>query len=126
MPCGPRRIPPVEVARVIGAGGHAVAAAQTTLRHLHDDAGGLIDFDGLLRADFDAGRFVLAVHAQDGNEGFAAAGTVHAVRNFADEHRREARARSALAAAGATLFSAAQATMHAPQPVQRSRSITMP
>jgi hypothetical protein len=27
---------------------------------------------------------------------------------------------------GGTLFSAAHATMHAPQPVQRSRSITMP
>jgi hypothetical protein len=32
----------------------------------------------------------------------------------------------ARAGAGGTLFSAAQATMHAPQPVQRSKSITIP
>ena len=57
---------------MIGAGGHAVAAAQAALRHLADDAGGWVHIDGLLRADGDAGGIVAALLAEDGDEGAAA------------------------------------------------------
>src|ERR1035438_7989887 len=39
----PGRIPPVEVAGVVGAGGHTVAATEAALGHLADDSGGGVD-----------------------------------------------------------------------------------
>ena len=64
----PVRIPPVEGARVVGAGRHAVAAAEAAHRDLRDDARGGIDLDGVLRADGSAGRLVAALLAQHRHE----------------------------------------------------------
>ena len=55
--CGPLGIPPVEVPGVIGAGRHAVPAAEAALRDLADDARRRIDLHGILRADGDARAF---------------------------------------------------------------------
>ena len=73
----PRRIPPVEITRMIRTRGHAVAATQATLRHLHDDSSCLIHFHRLLRANLHAGRVVLAMHAHDGDKCFAAGLAAH-------------------------------------------------
>ena len=122
----PRGIPPVEVARMIRTRGHAVAAAQAALRHLHDDSGGLIHFHRLLRANFHAGRVVLAVHAQDGDECFAARRSLPRHSKPCGRSIGVSPVRAVACGSAGTLFSAAQAIMHEPQPVQRSRSITMP
>src|SRR5260370_2776374 len=64
---GPCRIPPVEIARMIGAGHHAVAAAEAALRHLFDDSSDGVDVDRLLPADADA-RSVPAMLAEHRDE----------------------------------------------------------
>src|ERR1035437_137001 len=76
---GPGRVPPVEVAGVVGAGGHAVAATEAALGHLADDSGGGVDIHRLLRADADAGGILAAMLAEDGDEGGAPAGALGAV-----------------------------------------------
>src|ERR1019366_741249 len=76
---GPGRVPPVEVARVVRASRHAVAAAEAAFGHLAHNPGGRIDFDGLLRADGGAGRILAALLAQDGHEGRPPVGVVLAV-----------------------------------------------
>ena len=68
----PRRIGPVEVAGVIRASRHTVPAAQAALRNLADDAGGRVEFHGVLRADRDAGCLFLALLAHHWNERRAA------------------------------------------------------
>src|ERR1019366_6120559 len=68
---GPGGIPPVEVAGVVRAGGHAVAATEAALGHLADDSGGGVDIHRLLRADADAGGILAAMLAEDGDEGGA-------------------------------------------------------
>src|ERR1019366_9223937 len=83
---GPRRIPPIKIARVIRARRHAIAASQAALWHLHHDPGGLVHFDGLLRAYLHAGRVVFAVHAHNWDECLAARSPLHAIRGLADEH----------------------------------------
>src|ERR1035441_7676057 len=88
----PLRVPPVEVAGVIRAGCHAVAAAEAALRHLIHDAGGGIDFDSLLRADRGAGRSLPALLAKDGDEGGTAIGKGRAVGDLIDAHPGDARA----------------------------------
>ena len=66
----PRRIAPVEVARVIGAGRHAVAAAQAALRHLADDARGRIHFHRVAAGRHrHAGRLFFALLAHHRDEG---------------------------------------------------------
>src|SRR5579871_3376542 len=60
----PRRIPPVEVPRMIRAGGHAVAAAEATFRHLADNPGSRIQLHRLLRANAHAGGILSALLAQ--------------------------------------------------------------
>src|SRR6478672_4556459 len=65
---GPRRVRPVEVARVIGTGRHAVAAPEAALGHLTHDSGARIHVDGVLRADADAWRFVAALLAEHRDE----------------------------------------------------------
>ena len=64
----PRRVPPVEVAGVIRAGRHAIAAAEAALRHLADHAGCRIDVDRLLRANMYAGSFVATMLAHHRHE----------------------------------------------------------
>src|ERR1035437_6725531 len=76
---GPGGIPPVEVAGVVRAGGHAVAATESALGHLADDSGGGVDIHRLLRADADAGGILAAMLAEDGDEGGAPAGALSAV-----------------------------------------------
>ena len=49
-PLGPAWIPPVEVPRVVRACCHAVAASETPLGHLSDNAGLRIHVNGILRA----------------------------------------------------------------------------
>src|ERR1035437_6222597 len=76
---GPGGIPPVEVAGVVRAGGHAVAATEAALGHLADDSGGGVDIHRLLRADADAGGILAAMLAEDGDKGGAPAGALGAV-----------------------------------------------
>src|SRR5208283_432632 len=68
----PCRVPPIEIARVVRAGDHAIAAAQAALRHLADDAGFRVHVHRLLRADVYARRVVAALLAEDGHERGAA------------------------------------------------------
>src|ERR1017187_9405502 len=87
---GPGGIPPVEVACVVGAGGHAVAATEAALGHLADDAGGGVDIHRLLRADADAGGILAAVLAEDGDEGGTAVGAFGTVIDFENADPGEA------------------------------------
>src|ERR1019366_2184511 len=87
---GPGGIPPIEVACVVGAGGHAVAAAEAALGHLADDPGCGVDIHRLLRADADVGGILAAVLAEDGDEGGAAAGTFGTVIDLEDADPGEA------------------------------------
>src|ERR1022692_235230 len=87
---GPGGIPPVEVACVVGAGGHAVAATEAALGHLADDPGGGVDIHRLLWADADAGGILAAVLAEDGDEGGAAVGAFGTVIDLEDADPGEA------------------------------------
>src|ERR1017187_468473 len=86
----PGGIPPVEVACVVGAGGHAVAATEAALGHLAYDPGGRVDIHRLLRADADAGGILAAMLAEDGDEGGAAVGAFSAVIDLEDADPGEA------------------------------------
>src|ERR1035441_3560505 len=81
---GPGGIPPVEVACVVGAGGHAIAATEAALGHLADDAGGGVDIHRLLRADADARGILAAMLAEDGDEGGAALRAFGAIIDLED------------------------------------------
>src|ERR1035438_2272561 len=87
---GPGGIPPVEVACVVGAGGHAVAATEAALGHLADDPGGGVDIHRLLRAHADARGILAAVLAEDGDEGGAAVCAFDAVIDLEDADPGEA------------------------------------
>src|SRR5450759_750352 len=87
---GPGRIPPVEVACVVGAGGHAVAATEAALGHLADDSGGRVYIYRLLRADADARGVLAAMLAEDGDEGGTPAGALGAVIDPEDADPGEA------------------------------------
>src|ERR1035437_4143346 len=100
---GPGRIPPVEVACVVGAGGHAVAAAEAALGHLADDSGGRVDIHRLLRADADARGVLAAMLAEDGDEGGAPAGSFHAVIDLEDADPSEAGAIGSAAGGGGNI-----------------------
>lgn len=111
---------------MIRAGRHAIPATQTTLRHLFDDSRQRIQLHRLLRARADARRLMLALHAHHGKKGRAAARCgvgLFSVNTRSSETELRSLSR---AAPGATLFSAAHAITQAPQPEQRSKSITMP
>ena len=123
-PARPVGVPPVERARVVRAGGHAVAAAQAAHRDLRDDA----------RArdrprPRSAGRPTRRGSCRR-TAGTSAARTPRAPRPAPSTRCTRSQlmpVRSlARSAAGGTLFSTAQAMLQAPQPLQRSRSITIP
>src|ERR1017187_3412617 len=87
---GPGGVPPVEVAGVVGAGGHTVTATEAAFGHLADDSGGRVDIHRLLRADADAGGVLAAMLAEDGDEGGAPAGALGAVIDLEDANPGEA------------------------------------
>ena len=127
---GPDRIPPIEIARMVGAGSHAVATAETTGVDLADDAGLLAVVGGRSRAD----RYTRGV-------ALVLAGAMLA-RTWKVDHLRiwkflplvtlytfiQVMLKRLLVSSFLkdTLFSEKQATMQAPHPVHLSRSMTMP
>src|ERR1017187_7238689 len=76
---GPHRVEPVEIARVVWAGRHAVAAAETAFGHLAHDAGPGVDVHCLLRAHAGAWRMFTTMLAKHGHEGRPLAGIFLAI-----------------------------------------------